>query len=274
VKEIAAMNIKKPISVVLIEDDASACKAFIECANNRTDVEFLGITGVSATGLQYVKDKLPEAVILDLELTWGEGSGLEFLDIMQKTELSVRPIIVVTTRNRSELVQEHLHEYGVEFVFNKKQKGYCPDMVINHLIKLRPYLHSVRRGSMPPGMQTIETPEEQQKRLYQRIDAELNALGFPTVNRKGRALAREAIYMILCRGKDDWDTVFKDLALANNTHYNNIGRPIETAIVETWKNTDVETLEKLYTAPIRKDHGVPTPTEFVHYIADKIRKSM
>ena len=267
------MNADRMMTIVLIEDDPSACKAFIDCVNSRSDVEFVGITGHSGKGLQFVKDKLPEAVILDMELNWGEGSGLDFLEALQKTQLSIRPIVVVTTRNRSELMQDHLHEYCIEWVFHKKQKGYCPEMVINRLVKLRPYLYKTQRGDLPPGLQTIETPEEQRNRIYRRIDAELNAMGF-SVKLKGRTLAREGIYLLVTRDKRQWETVFYDLAVMNQTHYNNIVRPIDTAINDAWKNADIEALDKLYTAPIRKDVGIPTPTEFVYHLADKIRFTM
>lgn len=258
--------------ILLIEDDLSACKHFKDCASNRTEITFVGMTGSSNIGLTYVKSKLPEAVILDMELNWGEGSGLEFLDQLKKIELSVRPIIVVTTRNRSEVVQEALHEYGVEWVFCKKQKGYSAEMVINHLLKLRPYLHSIR-GDQHTNLQTLETPEELDKRMTERIIAELNAVGIST-KLKGRKLVIEAIFTLLKKNGKDSDTVFHDLAKANKTHYNNVIRNIQTAIYDAWQNGDIEALEKYYTAPIRKDFGAPSPTEFVHYYADKIRRSV
>jgi hypothetical protein len=47
------------------------------------------------------------------------------------------------------------------------------------------------------------------------------------------------------------------------------------ALSRAWDNTDdIERLLKIYTAPIRKDVGAPTPTEFIHYYADKIRRDM
>jgi len=272
-KGVLTMDNEKPMQIVLIEDDSSACRKFMECANSRTDIVFVGMTGRSDEGLEYVRDKLPEAVILDMELNWGEGSGLDFLEKIQKTDLSIRPIIVVTTRNRSEIVQESLHEYNVEWVFCKKQKGYSQEMVINHLLKLRPYLHTERYDGHNPSLQTLETPEELRNRVTQRIIAELNAVGIST-RLKGRTLVIEAIFRLLNKDRKDTDTIFQDLAKAHKTHYNNVVRNIQTAIQDAWYNSDIETLEKLYTAPVRKDLGAPSPTEFIYYYADKIRRSM
>lgn len=267
------MDLDKPMLVLLIEDDVSACRAFMDCVGGRTDIAFVGMTGCSDKGLEYVKNKLPEAVILDMELNWGEGSGLDFLENLQKTPLSIRPIVVVTTRNRSELVQEHLHEYGVEWVFCKKQQGYSPEMVVNHLLRLRPYLRSARRGGLPGGLLTPETPDEIKSRIHQRIDAELNAIGI-SPRFKGRVLIRDAIFMLVSKEKKDSETLFYELSAMYKTHYNNIVRNIQTAIHDAWNNNDVDVLEKLYTAPVRRDLGSPSPTEFVHYYADKIRRSL
>jgi len=267
-------NSKKPMPIVLIEDDVSACRAFMDCTNSRTDIVFAGMTGRSDEGLEYVKTKLPEAVILDMELNWGEGSGLDFLEKFQKTELSLRPIIVVTTRNRSEIVQERLHEFGVEWVFSKKQQGYSPEMVLNHLLTLRPYLHTVRGSGQSSALQTLETPEELKKRIFQRIDAELNAFGI-SVRLKGRDLVKEAIYLLMNKDEKAPDTVFHILAKTHKTRYDNVVRNIQTAINDAWQNhDDIDMLLKTYTAPIRKGSGSPSPTEFIYFYADKIRKSM
>jgi len=265
---------KKPMPLVLIEDDVSACRAFMDCANSRTDVVFAGMTGRSDEGLEHVKTKLPEAVILDMELNLGAGSGLDFLEKFQKTELSFRPIIVVTTRNRSEIVLERLHEFGVEWVFSKKQQGYSPEMVLNHLLTLRPYLHTVRGNGAACALQTLETPEELENRIFQRIDAELNTFGI-SVRLKGRKLVKEAIYLLLNKDEKDPDTVFHILAKTHKTHYNNVVRNIQTAIDDAWRNhDDIDVLLKAYTAPVRKDSGSPSPTEFIYFYADKIHKSM
>ena len=119
----------------------------------------------------------------------------------------------------------------------------------------------------------FETPEELRKRVTQRIDAELNAIGIST-RFKGRDLLREAIFLLMNKDKQESDTVFLNLAAKHKTHYNNIVRNIQAAIQNAWQSNDIDTLERLYTAPVRRDLGAPTPTEFIHYYADKIRQSM
>ena len=122
-------------------------------------------TASSKEGMSLVKSKSPEGIILDLELNKGEGSGLDFIKEINSTNLSFCPILVVTTRNQSELVRDCLHEYGVEWVFSKKQQGYSPTMVINCLLSFRPFLQSAKRSGLPSELATVETPEELKRRI-------------------------------------------------------------------------------------------------------------
>jgi DNA-binding NarL/FixJ family response regulator len=267
------MDNAKPMPLLLIEDDVAMCRQFIDCADKRTDVSFIGITGHSDEGIKLVKDRLPEGVILDLELNWGKGSGIEFLKELNAAEICFRPIIVVTTRNRSELVHETLHEYGVEWIFCKKQQGYSPEMVINHLLSLRPFLHTEQRSNIPPELRTLETPEETRNRLINRIHTELNTIGI-SPRFKGSPYIREAIFLLISKAKNDSEMVFHDVAIKFDTRYNNVIRNIQAAIHDSWKNTDAETLETHYKAHVRSSTGVPSPTEFIHYYADKISKTM
>ena len=268
------MDHEKPMKIVLLEDDVSACREFIECANSRTDIVFVGMTASSYEALEFVKNKLPEAVIVDLELSWGKGNGYHFLDEFQKLDLSIRPIVVVTTQNRSLDIQKQIHvEYAVDHIFSKFQEDYNVEMVINLLFKFRSFL-SKRSGGNNPGLQTLETPEEIQNRIKQRINAELDAFGI-NVKYKGREIAEEAIYLLLNKNKKDTETIFQELARKRGTHYNNIVRPLQTAINDAWDNTDdIDALMKHYTAPVRNETGGPSPTEFIFYYAGKIRREM
>jgi hypothetical protein len=232
------------------------------------------MTGKSDEGLELVKNKLPEAIILDLELNMGAGSGYDFLDNFFKTEFNIRPMVVITTRNRNDNIHTQLHaQYELNWIFYKLQEGYGPEMVIRHLLRFREFYH-LQQSGVNPAIKTLETPEEMKNRIMGRIKAELNVFGI-SVKYKGRGFAEEAIYLLLSKEVQDSEQVFNDLAKSRKTHYNNIIRNIQTAIHNAWDNTDdIEELLKHYTAPVKKDSGAPSPTEFVYYYADKIRRDM
>lgn len=263
----------RPMPILLIEDDPYECQKFKDCTVKRTDFTFVGVTGSSDEGLQYAKDRLPEGVILDLELTRGQGDGLQFLTGLKEAKLGLKPIIVVTTNIQTEVTHSHLHEMGVSFVFFKKQNGYSPERVINILLGLRTSLPSAQRGNAPVDLQTVESPEELRTRIIERIDAELGQIGF-SLRLKGRKYLSEALYLLLSKDKNESDAVLYQVADQNKVNYNTVIRAIQTAIENAWDRTDIETLKEHCPVHIDVRTGVPAPTEVIHFFADKIRKTM
>lgn len=90
---------EKQLTVLLIEDDAASCTEFVEYINSVDDVTLIAVTNSSYKGIQHVKDYMPDAVILDLELHRGAGSGLLFLKELRNINISKSPYILVTTHN-------------------------------------------------------------------------------------------------------------------------------------------------------------------------------
>ena len=267
------MENDNPMKIVLLEDEAKECRAFMEYANTRpNDIVFVGMTGCCDEGMRLVKHKMPEAVIVDLELNKGEGSGYDFLEEFYNTEFTVRPICVITTENRNKDTHSFLHsKYGINTLFYKHQKKYGPEMVIRHLLRFREIYYSQSSGDLKSELKSPETPEELEKRIRGRIKAELNAIQMP-LKYKGRRAAEEAIYELLSKDYGEDERVFNELSQKHNMHYNNFTRNIQNAINKVWNNPDnVDFLLMHYTAPVSGDNGAPTPTEFIHYYADKIR---
>lgn len=213
------MTNDKPLKILLIEDDATDCRNFLDCASKRTDITFIGMTPSSDEGLRLVKTHLPECVILDLELSKGKGTGLQFLLDLQKSELSLRPIVVVTTNIQSEVMYDNIHNMGVTFVFSKKQSGYSPEMVIDTLLCLRNSLPSAQKDNIHKDLQTIESPEDLHSRIIERIDAELNQVGI-SARLKGRQYLREAIYLLIIIEKNQSDAIIYQVADQNKITYN------------------------------------------------------
>lgn len=263
----------KPMSLLLIEDDVAECVKFKDCANNRADVAFVGMTGSSTEGLQLMKNRMPEGVILDLELHKGKGSGLQFLMELKEAHPSLRPIIIVTTNSPSNLVYNHVHDMGADLVFYKKQVDYSPEMVVNTLFALRKSLYAARHDNMSNDLQTIESPEERRIRIIERIDTELNMVGISS-RYKGRAYAQEAIFLLINRDKNVSEAILSQVAILKKISHSSVVRAIQTAINNAWQTSSIEDLQMHYTARINIHTGVPSPTEFIYYYADKIRKTM
>jgi len=76
---ISNTNQETILNILLIEDDQIACNEIENYVDYCEDVTLTGITNNSTEALELVKQHLPDAVILDLELHLGGGNGLLFL---------------------------------------------------------------------------------------------------------------------------------------------------------------------------------------------------
>jgi len=264
------MDKNKPMTVVLIEDDVSDCIKFKDCANRRTDIRFVGMTDSSEEGLKLVQSHLPEAVILDLQLAKGSGSGIQFLEMLNKSNLAFRPIIMVTSSNQSRIVNDRIEELGADWYFCKKQRDYSEDFVFDTLLSLRKHLHAGQRVNGTAEM--IESPEERQTRIYKRIDAEFDLIGI-RARYKGRVYLRDGVFLQICTNNESGSAI--EQVAANHKHaYNSVSSSMQTAINDAWNNSAPGELQEHYTARISAKTGVPTPSDFIHYYADKIRNSI
>lgn len=264
------MNKEKPMPILLIEDDESEVNNFKEYMETRDDVKLVKHTNSSYEGLEYVKKYIPEGIILDLELHKGEGSGLSFLEEIRKINLDFKPLIVVTTNVSSDIIYNHIHTLGVDFIFYKKQADYNPEIVINSMIPLRETLYS-NKGNNAKIKTTTETPAEHEERIREKINSELDTIGISS-HLKGRKYLFDAILYLLEKDKDNNISVFNYLANTYKIGNSSISRAMQTAINHAWRKSPIEDLEKHYKARINFETGVPTPTEFIYYYAEKIRK--
>lgn len=85
------------INILLVEDDIQDCKIIKKYADTRDDIKLVKIANSSSEAIKDIKIYIPDAIILDIELNNGEGSGLEVLEQIKELDLDVKPVIVITT---------------------------------------------------------------------------------------------------------------------------------------------------------------------------------
>jgi CheY-like chemotaxis protein len=261
-----------PMSVLVIEDDVGDAVKFRDCANFRKDIKIVGITGYCEDGLMLVQSHLPEAVILDLQLAGGSGSGIKFMEMLNQANLLFRPIIMVTTSNQSAIIYSRMEELGVDWIFSKKQSDYSAGFVFDTLLSLRKHAEKRRSPNRFSERVMIETPEERRKRINIRINAELDFIGIKA-KYKGRIYLYDGINIVIHDEKGSGSVIDK-IAAKYKHSYNTICTGMQTAINNAWASVAPEELDKIYTARISAASGIPTPTEFIHYYANKIRDSI
>ena len=257
---------KAPLTILLVEDDLVACRNIGKIIDDSDDLSLVGITNNSDCALELVKDMLPDAIILDLELHIGSGNGLSVLQGMMQTELQKKPYILVTTNNSSAITYESARQMGADFIMSKHQTDYSEQNVIDFLRMMHQVIQK-NQSSDDISNVTTETPDQYNKRITRRIMSELNLIGISPKVVAYQYLI-DAIQIVM---KDPTPNLCCIIGKKYGKTESSVGRAMQSAIDRAWKNSDLNDLLTNYTAHIHSSKGVPTTTEFVYYYANKIK---
>ncbi len=261
----------KRINLLVVEDDQNLCLEYEEYCKDLDDVFLIGTSGYSDEALNITKEFLPNAVVLDLELIYGGGSGMDYLLKLSDLHLQVRPYILVVTNNLSRVTHAFCHNCGADFIMVKSQPDYSVPNVVNMLrsvIANIPDMNPTKETCSPAIKKRIE--EDYDKRLVQRICTELDIIGI-SPRYKGRNYLRDAIEMV-CHKEQTY--ICNEIAKKYQKSSASVERAMQNAIDRAWKTTDITTLEEHYRAYVNPTKGVPTLTEFIYYYADKVKNRM
>ena len=255
---------KERLSIVLVEDDEVACSRFENIADSSDNIAIVGVTNSSGEAVRLIKDNLPDAVILDLELHKGSGSGLDVLSgIGSQLPSSMRPFVLVTTNNTSALIYETARSLGADYILAKHQDDYSEEYAIGLLLMMSDAIRN-RHGASD---EAAVSPAAQEKRIRTRIRSELDLIGISRKN-KGYEYLVDAIGLTV---KEPTENLCAALAKRFGKTENSIERAMQNAINRAWSKTSIDELLAHYTAAISSQKGVPTLTEFIYYYANKIK---
>lgn len=259
-------NMNGPLHVLLIEDEQNVCQRFKDEINEREDIILVGITNDSYQALELIQKDIPDAIILDLELHFGQGNGLLFLKELQNLFLSFSPYILITTNNSSPTTYQYARETGADFIMYKHQSDYSEKKVIEFLCTISSVIHSNRKHQNPLNAST-ETLIQKKQRFKRIISKELDYVG---INPKtiGYQYLIDAILIIMEKFTPNFTSIIAD---KYNKSYKSVEHGMQNAINRAWNTMDIDELLLHYTAKITSVKGVPTITEFVRYYANKIK---
>lgn len=261
----------KRINLLVIEDDAATCSAYDEYCKNRDDIFLIGTSAHSGEALKITEEFQPNAVVLDLELTYGSGSGMDYLLGFDRLRLTAKPYVLVVTNNISQTTYSAVRHMGADLIIAKSQPDYSVEYVVNFLrsiIDSIPDMGSNQVTSSPAIKKRIE--EDYNKRMMKKIGTELDIIGI-SPRFKGRIYLRDAIQMI-CQKEQTY--ICNEIGRKYGKTSASVERAMQNVIDHAWKTTDITTLEEHYKAYINPKKGVPTLTEFIYYYADKVKNDM
>ena len=260
------------MKILILEDDVNECNKYKNLIESKTDFKLIGVTNSSKEAIRLVKNYKPDGIILDLELNSGEGSGLEFLESIKNLKINKMPKIVVTTNIYSDSVYNFLHKNKVDFVFYKNQVNYSHESVLNTLLLLNEY--------ETPSIEKMvknendDDKELEHKKIEDLINKELDLIGISS-HLKGRKYLFDSIQFIIENSESNESSSIIQFLVGKYKRSNStISRAMQNAILHAWRISSLEDLSVLYTARINYETGVPTPTEFIYYYCDKIKKML
>lgn len=254
------------IEILIVEDDKNMREAFEFCIHRKKQFHLAAQTGKQKEGLELLRKGKMGAVILDLELE--EGDGIHFLNEMNELDIE-KPLVVVITNCRSPVTLECIRAKGADFIYQKNNESYSPEMVLSIVEQTYPF----RKKNSSPQMEVISYQQSQEK-IYQRkrIEEELLSLGFK-INNRGIGYLVDAIYYLAFERKEkdcEMKEIYAAVAKKNKTKDSNIEKTIRDNIEKNWTKTAPEILERYYPYPVSKGNGAPTNMEFVKNMARKM----
>lgn len=257
---------ERALNVILVEDDAQTCTRFLEHAETIDNLQLLGVSNNSYRALQLVEQYHPDAIILDLELHDGTGSGLQFLQDLKTLDIPFMPYILVTTDNSGHNTYECARQFGADFIMSKHAPNYSELEILTLLSMMKNVIHT-NQTSGTSSLTTIETKDQFESRIKKRIYIELEKVGIhPRFT--GHKYLIDAIFLII---SDQPNNVSVTIAKKYGKTHTSVERAMQNAIDRAWKATDIQELLKHYTAIIRSEKGVPTIIEFISYYGNKIK---
>lgn len=258
------------IEILLVEDDRNMCEVFEFCIRRRKQFHLAAQTGSQREGLELLRKGNMGVVILDLELE--EGDGINFLKEMRELPVE-KPLVVVITNSRSQITLDCIRANGADFVCQKNNESYSPEMVLSIIEHTYPF----RSRHISPQMKVISYEQDQEKIYHRnRIEETLEAMGFKPGIRSTVYLT-DAVYYVAYENKEsdcEMKTVYSVVGKKNNTKDANIEKAIRDSIEKVWEKTSPEILEKYYPYQVSKDSGAPTNMEFVKNMARKMRNHL
>ena len=263
------MNNKR-YKVLIVEDDPKFSDPLKLRVQDDDMFEVLGVTDSSNEAYKLLKSGLPDVVIVDLQLT--EGDGYELLEKIRNPSesLPIQPYVLVTTLFSSDMTMRVLADGLADYVFKKQNESYSPETILKHL-------HTVSRQfnrNCNPEPQKIDSAIELENRLRTRITREIDLFSM-NQGTLGKKYLIEIIYLALKLPKHkDLQIVqlYADVGKIFQKEASAVDVAIRRLVDGAFLRTDPKDLEQLYPPYVDIGRGAPKNKEFVAFIIDKIKK--
>lgn len=257
------------VKVMLVEDEMEVRKGFRAAFAHCRTMSLVYETDSERQALDYLEIHEVDVLILDIELT--EGDGLSLLHEIEVRGLE-KPFIIVVTNTGSCVTLSYMRAHGADYVYRKANLSYSPEKVLSVIEKIYPYQRIEEDRQCTYTLSTFKNVKEDQA-TKKYIGDELEKMGFRR-RQVGFVYIVEAIFLLIRNRTDKpcvWNEIYSLIAREHHTTRSGVERGIRNAIESVFTEADVNDLYEYYPFDYDEEKGRPTNTEFLKNMAERLQ---
>ncbi|MBU5419896.1 response regulator [Acetanaerobacterium sp. MSJ-12] len=267
---------EKKTRLMIVEDEVEEQNAFVEYLKGQEEIDLVGVTGSAAEALKWNDRYRPDVVILDLELSEGEGSGLDLAPALAAPERPHNPYVMVTTKVTDKSTQAYLRNY-VGFIYEKRLQNYGPEQVIGTVKRMGSFLRGqrLRRGGSLPAMPAPGAEESLEERLLDEIFRELECMGLRRGLMAARCTAWATLFHYKYKGDDKQlftKNLYPDVGEQVGCKWRSVERNIRNAIKIAWMPANYEQTSARFPHLVKANGTIPTNAQFLDAFVVRLRE--
>lgn len=257
-----------PLGIVVIDDNESMANLLVSLLEDKAQYNVLGCAYDGVSGIELIKEKKPDIVILDLCMPYIDGLGV--MEAFQSDKQHYFPHFIITTC----LGQEHITSMAMKLgavYYMIKPLDYTYflnrlDEIVSELDQ-QPFTQS---GPLTPPVTHQEMSELQ---LTKHVSGVLQDLGVPA-HTIGFSYLKDAICFVLQDSKymsKITKQLYPKIAEEHDSTASRVERAIRNSIELTLLQGNPEALFKYFGHRIKGDHAKMTNSEFIALLSEKIK---
>lgn len=254
-------------SFIVVEDEDYICEEYRTKAKKREGLFLLETTKDALEAIKLVCEYTPDAVVLDIELNTGTGSGIDFLKGLKAIGNDKKPLILVVTNITSSMTHHRVHALGGDLIITKNKPDYSVDFVLDTLESLASPA-SINNSRQTEAAKAIAKAEYAKKRKT-RIITELELVGVKP-NLKGFPYLCDAIGLYCDNQTENTSKIIAD---KYGVTPDSVEKAMRHAISSAW-HRDRDIFLERYTGYVDPDSGLPLMLEFISHYALKINTEL
>ena len=264
------------VNVVIVDDNPMILNTLDEVISSEAGLSVIGRADNGKDAIDMIKDTQPDVVLLDLVMPQMDGITV-VENIKKKTSMLKNPAFIILSAVGGEQMTEEAFQAGANYFL---MKPFDKDILVNKIRRIgkrpvRPVPGKVLEAPLKaatPEEAAMNREEYMKEHLETDITKMLHELGIPA-HIKGYQYLRDAISMVV-RDREMMEAVTKilypEIAKKNYTSSSRVERAIRHAIEVAWGRGSLEVIDELFGYTISTGKGIPTNSEFIALIADKI----